>query len=656
MPAWPVLTGLLLAAAGGLCWLLFGLAGDTSGRVPVAEIGGVVEVLASPSPGLTAREVAALPASAWQRQTTSGFAPSASDRTAWIRITLPNPDATTRHGVLENADNHADFAACHELSGEPEEAPLLAGETVPATSKEIWGRAVAFPLTLPPHLTRTVYIEMRDHYGAWINFSWWPERRDAHAALLRMMLAEGCYFGVLLALIFYNGVLWARLRFPDTGRYLLFLASFTAYVFMARSGFSELGVPLGSPWMEGVGMAALSLSGAFLAEFARAFLDLSRVAPGADRIIRIARNLMAILAPGALIVAWSGQGMLFTWFVFASLITHLVVFAAAITAWRAGARQAQYFILAFAVLIAGVAPAFGVLFTSVSIDLVARSVMVGSALQMLLLSVATADRFAILQRDKLLAQDQLLEETAKREAIQEAYADELEAEVRERTADLAAANADKDRMIAVLGHDLRSPLTGLTQVAEHLTAHPTASRLEQFTIDAARTGRQLLLLIEDLVLWAQLRAGQRHRSTHTVAGIVAPVLTLYRTIAERQGLALQVEMPHDLRVSADLVVIQTLVRNLVANAVKCARSTVKLTASAEDDQVRIAVEDDGPGLPAHIAKQFLAEDQTEWPTTRGLGLRLCREIGHTIGTKFQIDTPSQGGTRISFILPRISQP
>ena len=100
----------------------------------------------------------------------------------------------------------------------------------------------------------------------------------------------------------------------------------------------------------------LALSGAFLASFARAFLELPSIAPRADRAARAVRNTMAILAGGSLLLSWTGHAHLLVYGLLASALTPLVLFMVAIAAWRAGARQARYFILAFGMLLAGLAP------------------------------------------------------------------------------------------------------------------------------------------------------------------------------------------------------------------------------------------------------------------------------------------------------------
>jgi len=651
LPTWLALSGLLLVAGLGLGWIMLGLAGDDTGRIFLPYADGEVEVLSASSSGQTLGQVRALPDSAWQRWEKPAFATERPDHSVWVRVTLRNPSSTTQHGVLTNADTHADQVRFFEAPFDDTTQPLLSGEETPVYQKAIWGRGVAFPVMLPPHSERTVYLWLEDHFGVWLEPAWWPQQSASHAAQARNTLAEGAYFGILLALIFYNAVLWARLRFPDTGRYLLYLTSFTAYMFLVRGGPAELGFALGSPDMETWSMVLLALSGAFLASFARTFLELATIAPRADYTARIVRNIMAALAGGSLLLSWTGHANVLIYVLLASAITHLVLFFVAIAAWRAGARQARYFILAFGMLLAGLAPTLPIWVIALPLDILARTVMIGTALEMLLLAVATADRFALIQREKLNVQSALLEETAQREAIQEAYADELEVEVRERTTELAAANADKDRMIAVLGHDLRSPLTGLTRVAEQLAASSDPHRLQRFVGDTARTGRQLLLMIEDLVLWAQLSAGSSQQGIYTVQSVVAPVVTLHRSLAEREGIELVLEIPPDLRIATDLVLAQTLVRNLVANAVKFARHRVTLEASPVTEGVRISVLDDGPGLPTDIASQLTHRGPTPWVSISGLGLRLCREISQVIDTHFEVSSPSEGGTAISFTLP-----
>ena len=167
----------------------------------------------------------------------------------------------------------------------------------------------------------------------------------------------------------------------------------------------------------------------------------------------------------------------------------------------------------------------------------------------------------------------------------------------------------------------------------------------------------MLLLIEDIVLWARLRTGaQPASSAHAVIALVMPVARLHRPLAERRGVALTIDVPESLVAWTDLVLAQTMVRNLVGNAVKFARSRVEVIASAEADVVRITVRDDGPGLPATVLARLrggasAAGDDGE---RGGMGLRLSQEIGATLGARIEAMSPSEmsgSGTEMSVILP-----
>ena len=649
---WPILAGLMVLAASGLSWLLFGLAGNHAGRIPLPDASGSVVEFLPDTPGLTIAEVA-LADTGWQPLGTPGFIKSPPRERIWIKVILKNPGTKAQHGILENADIHADWMEAFIQDGsEPDGwVRLLSGEATSLSRKALWGRSVAFPVTVPPQGESTIFLRGRDHFAIWQEFVWWPDQNAFHAARLRDVLTEGAYFGTLLALLFYNAVLWVRLRFPDTGRYLLYLGSFMTYMFIARSMPPLFGWALGSPWMEALSMTALALSGAFLAEFARVFLELKSRAPKANRTAKIMSAIMVALALGALVTPWSDRTDLLMYILLAGTITHVLLAGIAVAAWRAGARQARYFILAFGLLFVGLLPVIAIWILPLPLDIMAKAVLIGSALEMLLLSVGTADRFAVMQRETIEIQQALLEETTQRQALQEAYADELEVEVRERTRELATANADKDRIIAVLAHDLRSPLTGLTQTAEQLTASPASGRLTQFITDSARIGRHLLLMIEDLALWAQLRGGTTQAGTHPVESLISPVVTLHRSFAERERIQLLVDVPGDLQVEVDRVLAQTLVRNLLVNAIKFARRHVVIRAESLDTGIKISVSDDGPGLPASVASQLNASEPVTLTINGGLGLRLCGEISRVIGTRLEVASPSGGGTALSFILP-----
>jgi Signal transduction histidine kinase len=645
------MAGLLLLAATAVGGLLLGIAGDRKDMqiLPTPEAKRV-EVLADIGARYTLEEALARPEGEWKVWEGGDYIQSFIGEAVWVRTVLRNDGDKPMRGVLADAEYYSDHV---DLWLNDERAPggwqaFKSGEWTPARERALWGRDAAFFVEVPAHGERVAVMRLEDHFGIWLRPAWWPDERHFLSAQLRDTAAEAIYFGLLLALMIYNGVLWVRLRFHDIGYYLGYMCSMACFMFFSRCLHQVLGVAWGSPVMETTVTLSLAVSMVFLSQFARAFLDLARIAPVADWIVRGLRAAGLALMIGGFSTPWVNSTIWMHFTVGGAALTHVILFAVAIVAWRAGQSQGRFFVLSFGFLVAGAFPTAIIWLLAIPLGISAMALMTGSALEMLLLSLAVADRFAGLQRDKLIAQQRAAEEAERRRIMQEAYADELEVEVRERTRELEAANAGKDRMLAVIGHDLRSPLTGLTRAAEQAVAGRMSST--EFAAEAARTGRALLLLIEDLVLWARLRAGTVHLGRHTATALVAPAVAQHRAVAERGGVALEVTMPEGPRTETDLVLAQTLVRNLLANALKFAKSRVRLRVEERaDGAVCVTVQDDGPGLPPAVAAAL--NGATPWPSEGGLGLRLCAEIGQALKTRLEARTPEEGGTEFSFTLP-----
>jgi len=667
--SWLPIAGMLAVVVVGLGWLLLIYGGNRGGVEPWVETAGTGQAgptleyfVEKPESGaaMTRAEVEKLPAGAWRRWTGKGYYTGGFGTVLWARVTLRNEAAQARTGVLADADFFADRV---EAWGLASAVRMMSGEGVAAGEKAMPGRAVAFPVSVPARGEHVVYLRAEDYYRPFFQLEWWPDATAYQAAKTRGLIAEAVYFGGLLALLGYNVLLWLRLRLADIGYYAAYLGTGCAFMVLARVWGAEMGLALGSPGLETALTVALALSGFFLACFARVFLELKQRCGRGDRVARWLAVLMAGLAVGALSTPWIKSAVWLPATVVGIGVTHAGLLVLALVAWRAGARQARFFVLSFGCLFAGSLPLVAVQFLMLEPKNIAlMGLMIGSALEMLLLSLAVADRFATAQREKMAAQARLVEEAEQRRVIEAAYADELELEVAERTHDLEAANTDKDRMLIALGHDLRSPLAALTQRAEQLhggsctpMAGATDGVLEEFSGDVAGAGRQMLLLIEDIVLWARLRTGaQPASSEHRVSGLVAAVVSLHRPLAERRGVTLTVDVPESLVAWTDLVLAQTMVRNLVGNAVKFARSRVEVSARAEAGAVRITVRDDGPGLPAAVLARLRGEASAAGDNGEGggMGLRLSQEIGVTLGARIEAGPGLvSGGTELSVILP-----
>lgn len=105
---------------------------------------------------------------------------------------------------------------------------------------------------------------------------------------------------------------------------------------------------------------------------------------------------------------------------------------------------------------------------------------------------------------------------------------------------------------------------------------------------------------------------------------------------------METELPDAFMVRTDRVIAQTLLRNLTDNAVKHARTRVRLSATTDAARATLLVEDDGPGIA----------DEALGSPSGGLGLRLCRDLGHRIGAELTVGrSDSLGGAAFRLTLP-----
>lgn len=633
--------GLAGVAVAALVWLMFLAAKRESGGHLPDESGSTVEFSHVAFDSVDA--AANAPPENWRLWDGRDYLRSKGGETLWLRITLKNPRNGPVDGVLADNAFYVDHAVCH-FADDAEGAHwqhLRSGEWLPPSEKALWGREMAFPIAVPGKGERVVYLEMRDFFGVCMKPVWWGERTDFHSARMRRGLAEGGYFGVLLALLLYNAMLWVGTRFPGIGSYLLHLACFFGSIMVARGELPVMGFSLGSPWMEAISLAMLALSGWFLLCFARIFLPLPEEAVFTRRLVLWSGRALLVLAAAALVTRWVPVWYWLGYVLAGIVCAHFVLPWIAIVSRRSGRSLPGYHLLVPGLIFGGLLPFFTLLLPLLPLEEGGFWIMGGSILEMLLLSLLIAARYAGLQQEKIAVQEELLEEGERRKVIQEAYVDELALEVGERTKDLRVSLDDKDRMIAVLGHDLRSPLTGLTRRAEQLAAGGAAKDLERFPSEVAAMGERILLLIEDLVLWGRLRAGTVHLSEISARSLVEPVVSLHREMAVARGLSLEMEIPAEVEFLTDMVLGQTLVRNLLSNALKFAKGKVVVGVTGVSGGARLSVTDDGPGLPAGIL---------EGEGSGGLGLHLCQEIGVALGTRLHAEPAAGGGTVFSFVL------
>lgn len=228
-------------------------------------------------------------------------------------------------------------------------------------------------------------------------------------------------------------------------------------------------------------------------------------------------------------------------------------------------------------------------------------------------------------------------------------------------ADLRTANATKDELMRIIGHDLRGPVAGFQQLTPLLhevmgQSDPTDAHQLIRTLDAG--AQQLGGLVDNLFQWTRARSSQVVNRPVSLPAetAVESVAGLYEPVAQSKGIHLVHAAPPDLRVWADPDLLTTVLRNLVGNALKFtpAGGTVTLQAAPATGAVEFSVTDTGTGMKAaQLAGLFTADRVASTPGLRGepgtgLGLPLCARFVRLLGGELRAESQPGHGSRFWF--------
>jgi signal transduction histidine kinase len=250
---------------------------------------------------------------------------------------------------------------------------------------------------------------------------------------------------------------------------------------------------------------------------------------------------------------------------------------------------------------------------------------------------------------------------------------------------LAAAQRKQRALVSDTAHELRSPIASIRAQLEVALDHPELHDWESTARDVHADTLRLARLAEDLLLLARLdersagvAADRGHRVPVDLAVLVTDLAARYEGAkAEVVALAGPREGGYSVQraggagagaagvamvVTGDRDGLDRLLVNLIDNAVRYAKSTVTVAASAEGSWAEVTVTDDGPGIPAaDLERAFdrfarLDSDRSrdaDDPGGAGLGLAIVRATAEAHGGTARLEpVPGQPGLRAVVRLPR----
>jgi len=606
---------------------------DVSGTVVFA---GQIEMLSDPGGAWEAAQVLAQPGGNWQR-VVSGVLPLGY-RTGvwWVRWQLRNAGQRPAQRLLEVGWPLLDWLDVDLVDEQGEiRQRWRTGDQRPVGTRPWPGPDFVFPVELPPGQSRLVLLRLALRDGVFDMVPlrlWQPEAFVASQQAL--LLWQGLYFGAILAILVYNGLLYCGTRDRHFFDYVVYLGLLALWAFGYR-GYGYLHVWPGAPWINNLLNLVVPVAAVVAAtRFAMGFLETRRRAPGLHRVLLAITGLMLVPAAGSLLDQF-GHAVpvrpIFQLHVALVLANSLLQIATGIVVYRRGLGAARYFLWAWACLGLGVA-----VFLLASVDnavlpfnaWTSNAVNIGSALEFLLLALGLGDRYR-----------QLREHNRQMEA--EAYRMQI-----------------RQNVFATVSHEIRTPLTIIHSAAENLLlmAEPLQAATRR-RFERIRSASQRLMALFDEAGGPDLLGSDR--------GVSRQPCDPRQLLEDAAGAARLVSGHHVVSVDTrglppvchcDLGLTRLALRSLADNAVKYtpAGTQVDFRGGHDRQGIWLAVADQGPALAPELLERLFEpgfRGAGDMPGT-GLGLTLARLMIEQQGGTLTASSQPGGGCCFILRLPQ----
>ncbi|MCK9617228.1 MAG: PAS domain-containing sensor histidine kinase [Lentimicrobiaceae bacterium] len=239
-----------------------------------------------------------------------------------------------------------------------------------------------------------------------------------------------------------------------------------------------------------------------------------------------------------------------------------------------------------------------------------------------------------------------------------------ELELLKYSEELKESNATKDKFFSIIAHDLKSPFNSIIGFSELLMENYreySEKEIEDSLNTIKKSSRQAYDLLENLLVWARSQTGKIdfRPETFALSQDISNTLAIARSIAGKKNIQIINNIQEPCLVYADKNMLNTILRNLLANAIKYTprNGSIIIDCRQRNGNIEFLVKDNGIGIPKqNIGQLFRIDSKYSTPGTEkeqgtGLGLILCREFVEKHGGKIWAESEEGKGSAFSFTLP-----
>lgn len=549
-----------------------------------------------------------------------------------------------------------------------------AGDLQPLSGKQMRTGISFFRVPLQPATKATLFLRAENDAGLSAatvrpmvleSESYFNDHRG------KLLYSQGIYFGIMAVMAVYNLFLFFSIRDRSYLYYVIYILSF-AFFWSIGSGTSmEMFWPESPLWNHLAGFYFTGLTNFFGNKFGQSFLHTKANVPLLHKmlvvlqwsvVVAVVFSFVSVNLPAEYLMAYAALGV------------SALMPVAAVRTYNKGFRPARFFMVAWAVLIVGI-----ILYTLAFLGilpvnaLTRQGMQIGSVIEVVLLSLALADRINTLKREK--------------EKVQLRYSRVLEKQVSERTAELGIAkknaeeargfaeeaNRAKSDFLANMSHELRTPLNAIIGYSEILEEESVESGSQELIADILKiraAGKHLLTLINHILDLSKIEAGKVELAMENFdpRSAILEALDTIQPLLVKNGNRLATKGIDSIGfMRGDPLRVRQILFNLLSNACKFTHQgditlSIEREIRADREWIRIVVEDTGIGMtPEQMSRLFRPFTQADISITRkyggtGLGLAISRHYCRMMEGDILVESEIGKGTRFIALFPAVSPP
>ncbi len=221
---------------------------------------------------------------------------------------------------------------------------------------------------------------------------------------------------------------------------------------------------------------------------------------------------------------------------------------------------------------------------------------------------------------------------------------------------LLAANEAKDKILTIISHDLRGPVGNLNNIIDLLVTEDVIEDYRDLLNMFKPVITSTYNMLENLLIWAKSNSGKLESRGKNISInlIINETVLLFLNIAAKKSISIEFKPLTEITVFADSIILQTIIRNLLNNAIKFTNKcgTINILVEESNKQVIISVKDNGVGISKMKQESIFAGNAHTFGTNSekgsGLGLHFCKELADKNGGRLWVESTLGKGSTFSF--------